>query len=64
MHVSSLAEGVTFYDKGVISEVLTIRKNERMKDILTPSKRPKRPIRANKRLHLKCFLVFKNNKSK
>ena len=34
---------------------------ERKKDILTSFKRPKWPIRPNKRLHLKCGLV---NKSK
>ena len=32
----------------------------RKKDILTSLKRPKWPIRQNKRLHLKCFLVFEN----
>ena len=36
------------------------RKKERKKDILTSFKRPKWPIRPNKRLHLKCFLVFEN----
>ena len=35
-------------------------KQERKKDILTSFKRPKWPIRPNKRLHLKCFLVFEN----
>ena len=39
-------------------------KRERKQDILTSFKRPKCPIRENKRLHLKCCLVFENNKSK
>ena len=38
------------------------RKKERKKDILTSFKRPKWPIRPHKRLHLKCCLVFENNK--
>ena len=33
---------------------------ERKKDILTSFKRPKWPIRPNKRLHLECCLVFEN----
>ena len=28
------------------------------------SKRPKWPIRPNKRLHRKCCLIFENNKPK
>ena len=40
------------------------REKERKKDILTSFKRPKWPIRPNKRLHLKCCLVFENSKSK
>ena len=36
------------------------RKEERKKDILMSFKRPKWPIRPNKRLHLKCCLVFEN----
>ena len=39
-------------------------RKRRKKDILTSCKRPKWPIRPNKRLHLKCCLVFENNKSK
>ena len=35
-------------------------KKERKNDILTSFKRPKWPIRPNKRLHLKCCLVFEN----
>ena len=35
---------------------------ERKKDILTSFKRPKCPIRPNKRLHLKCFLVFERDR--
>ena len=42
----------------------TCLKKERKNDILTAFKRPKWPIRPNKRLHLKCCLVFENNKSK
>ena len=37
---------------------------ERKKDILTSCQRPKWPISPNKRWHLKCCLVFENNKSK
>ena len=37
---------------------------ERKKDILMSFKRPKWPIRPNKILHLKCCLIFENNKSK
>ena len=44
----------------VLLERRTFTKKERKKDILTSFKRPKWPIRPNKRLHLKCFLVFEN----
>ena len=41
------------------------RKKERKKDILTSCKRPKWPIRPNKRLHRKCCLVLRTtNKNK
>ena len=54
-------EKKAFWLRNMISyEKLRHRKKERKKDILTSFKRPKWPIRPNKRLHLKCFLVFEN----
>ena len=43
---------------------LQSKRKGRKKDILTSFKRPKWPIKPNKRLQLKCCLVFENNKSK
>ena len=40
------------------------RRKEKETDILTSFNWPKWPIRPNKRLHVKCCLVFGNNKSK
>ena len=40
------------------------KERKKKKDILTSFKRPKWPIRPNKRLHLKCCLVFENNNKK
>ena len=40
------------------------RKKERKKDTVTSFKRPKWPIRLNKRFHRKCCLVFENKKTK
>ena len=40
------------------------KERKKKKDILTSFKRPKWPIRPNKRLHLKCCLMFENSKSK
>ena len=37
---------------------------ESKKEILTSFKRPKWPIRPNKRVHRKCCLIFENNKKK
>ena len=39
-------------------------KERKKKDILMSCKRPKWPIRPNKRLHLKCCLVFENKKKR
>ena len=40
------------------------RKKERKKDTVTSFKRPKWPIRPNRRLHLRRCLVFENKKLK
>ena len=55
-----------FHCEGYTSASLHIVKcdniilRERKKDILMSFKRPKWPIRPNKRLHLNCHLVFEN----
>ena len=36
------------------------REREKKERYINVFKRPKWPIRPNKRLHLKCFLVFEN----
>ena len=46
------------------TECMTQTGKEIKKDTLWAFKRPKWPIRSNKRLHLKWCLIFENNKSK
>ena len=53
-----------FVTMGIYYYLETSMHKRRKKDTLTSFKRPKWPIRPNKRLHLKCCLVFENNKSK
>ena len=49
---------------GLSKVVTNIKKKASKNHILTSFKRPKWPMRRNKRLHVKCCLVFGNNKSK
>ena len=53
-----------FYSFDAMVQTTKPKTRERKKHILTSFKTPEWPIRPNKRLHLKCCLVFYNNKPK